>query len=258
MSGLTAQLMGQACRPRRARQWRQSLAVVRDRLVAEYGVPTLGNRRDPVQEIFFIALSARTADVQYRRTYRNLWAKFPTLEALAAARVADVARCVADGGLVNKRARQMRGIARRLLNDLGGRPGHRLRKMTATEAYSFLTGLPGLGPKSALCVMMYSLDFDVFPVDVHVQRILARLGAIPNGLKHYRAQALAPPLVPDGASKVLHIGLVVHGRQVCLPAAPRCGECVIGDLCRTGRKFLRSRGRSDGQPTDSTPAALGD
>lgn len=233
MSRLTLALMGR--RPGRSGVWQSRLASATLRLRAAYGVPSLGNFRDPVQEIFYIALSARTADVQYRRTHRALRQRFPTLADLGSARLADVATCVADGGLVRKRAGQMRGIARALLA-LGARPARTLRAMTAETAYDFLSHLPGLGPKSAFCVMMYSLDFDVFPVDVHVRRVLTRMGALPAGLKHYQAQERAPALVPDRVSRDLHIGLVVLGRTVCRPLRPSCEACPIRDLCRTGRK----------------------
>jgi endonuclease III len=84
--------------------------------------------------------------------------------------------------------------------------------------------------------MMYSLEMDVFPVDVNVQRIAERMGIIPRSLKHYEAQQRLPKFVPDGCSKKLHIGLVIHGRIVCQPIKPDCGVCILNDLCRTGKK----------------------
>jgi len=211
-------------------------------LVAVYGTPALGNFRDPVAEIFYIVLSARTTDAQYRQTHRELRDQFPRLADLAAAPLDEILSCIRRGGLANKRAGQVRRIAQRILADLGSRPKARLKAMPAAEVYRFLTGLPGMGPKSALCVMMYSLNFDVFPVDVNVRRVARRLGAIPSGLKHYRAQQRLPSLVPDGRSKELHIGLVVLGRTVCLPRTPHCDRCPINDLCRVGRARLARPG----------------
>lgn len=113
--------------------------------------------------------------------------------------------------------------------------------MSAQEAFDFLTHLPGMGPKSAFCVMMYSLKVDVFPVDVNVQRIAERMGAIPHRLKHYQAQKRLPSLIPAGRSRELHIAMVAHGREVCLPRNPKCGECCIRDLCRQGRATLAAK-----------------
>lgn len=211
------------------------LGRVNRHLVNLYGTPTLGNFRDPIKEIFYILLSARTTDALYRRAHRQLFSQFGDLGALVDGDVRTVERCVRGAGLGQKRASQIVQIARRLSVDLAPSPRGALRKLDAHRAYAYLTSLPGLGPKSALCVMMYSLDFDVFPVDINVQRIFERLGVLPAGLKHYRAQAIAPASVPRGLAKTLHIGLVVHGRRICTPLNPRCDECTLVTLCRHGK-----------------------
>jgi len=238
MSQLTAALLG-GRKPRRSVKRTALLGKVADRLVKAYGHPTLGNYRDPVKEIFFILLSARTSEVLYKRAYRNLFHRFRTISELAVARIAAVAECVQVAGLGKKRSRQVVAIARQLIADFGPRPQRKLRSMSAEEVYTYLVELPGLGPKSALCVMMYSLDFDVFPVDANVQRIAERLGAIRRNAKHYQAQRRLPRHVPEGRSRELHVGMVVHGRVVCLPRHPVCEECALLDLCPTGIRRRR-------------------
>ncbi len=183
MSETTSALLGQRP-PRNAKQWREKLQKVTDLLVAEYGTPSLGNFRDPVKEIFYIVLSARTTEALYQRAFKQLWTQFPTLDAISRAPIGKLQKCVAPAGLGVKRAPQVKAIAARLLADFGVRPSRKLRAFTAHEAYEYLRTLPGVGPKSALCVMMYSLDFDVFPVDAHAQRVLSRLGAIESNAKH--------------------------------------------------------------------------
>jgi endonuclease III len=244
MSLLTVQLVPASKAPERRSHWLRVFAAVTDRLVAKYGVPSLGNFRDPVQEIFYITLSARTTDSQYRRTYRALQSQYPTLTDLASASIEEILSCIQDGGLGKKRAAHVRGIAVELLTRFGAAPSRRLRTMSAREAFDVLNGLPGMGPKSALCVMMYSLDHDTFPVDTNVQRVASRLGALAPRLKHWQAQQRLPALVPEGRSKELHIGLVVHGRAVCLPGKPRCENCVLADLCQYGkRRAARTEGK---------------
>jgi endonuclease-3 len=240
MSRLTAELMGRPFDRRRAKRWHAVFSAVADRLVARYGVPTLGNFDDPVEEAFFIMLSARTTDANYRRTHAALRERFPTLRELAAAPLDEIVQCIRVGGLANKRAAHARSLAAAILR-LGDNPAARLRQMGGGEAFRFLSSLPGMGPKSAFCVMMYSLGHDVFPVDANVQRVAVRFRAIPAGLKHYQAQQTLPPLVPDGRSKELHIGLVVLGRQVCVPGRPRCADCPVCDECSTGRRQAKVR-----------------
>jgi len=234
MSTATASLLG--VRRRGRSPWVARFVEISHRLDARHGVPSLGNFRDPVKEILYILLSAKTTDAQYRFTHRKLMAAFPTLAELADARVRDERRCIESGGLAGRRAGQVVRIARAVAAECGARPARFLRSLAARGAYDFLLSLPGVGPKSAFCVMMYSLDFDVFAVDVNVQRIAERLGAIRRGLTHHQAQQRLAAVTPDGHGKPLHVAMVVHGRTVCLPRKPRCGECCLADLCAVGRK----------------------
>lgn len=215
------------------------LETVTDRLVSHYGVPSLGNYADSVEEIFYILLSARTPEIKYLRSHKALRERFPTTADLASASVEDIRACIAEAGLSNKRARHIKGIARTLTKQLGADPSAKLQAMPDAEAFAFLLGLPGVAEKSALCVMMYSLGHDVFPVDVHVRRIAVRLGILPEGIEHRPAQALLPAFVPAGRSKELHVGLVIHGRDVCQPKRPNCSKCFLKDLCRHGKKETR-------------------
>ena len=237
MSELSARISG--VKRNRRSPWPSRWAEIADRLVAAHGVPTLGNFKNPVKEFFYILLSAKTADAQYRRTNKALHAAYPTLEALAAAKVKGIRVCIESGGLAATRAGQIVALAKALLKTGAPDPSRYLRSLDPEAAFEFLTGLPGVGPKSAFCVMMYSLNMDVFPVDVNVIRIAERLGAMRRGLDHTKAQKTLAKTAPDGRSKELHIGLVVHGREVCTPRNPKCGACPLADLCATGKISLR-------------------
>ena len=241
MSQLTLELLGSKPTLRRRSVWQARYAAIADRLVAAYGTPSLGNFEDPVREIFYIVLSAKTTDAQYRRTHQRLLERFPTLADLAGAQTSAIARCISRGGLANKKAGQLKRIADCLTADFGVDPDGSLRSLPAREAFDYLVRLPGLGPKSALCVLMCSLNFDVFPVDVNVSRIACRVGMVAAGLKHYDYTRILPAAVPEGRSKELHVGLVVHGRTVCLPRRPRCEHCSIRDLCAYGKRSGRRR-----------------
>ena len=241
LTQLTSELLNSCDKIHRTGIWRVRLTEITSRLVAAYGRPSLGNYRDPVKEIFYILLSARTTELLYQRAHRRLFSKFPSVVKLAGASVEKVMKCIDRAGLGRKRAAQVVNTAKRLVADFGPRPQSRLREMPLARCFAYLSNLPGLGPKSSLCIMMYSLDFDVFPVDVNVQRIAERVGVISKGLKHYQAQKLLPRFIPNSCGKDLHVALVAHGRTVCLPLRPKCMDCVIADLCRTGQRFLRKK-----------------
>lgn len=242
MSELTLSLLRR--KPsRRVKHWRTRMRKITDLLVAEHGTPSLGNFRDPVKEIFYIVLSARTTESLYKSAHKRLSHRFPTLEAIANAPVAQLRYCVATAGLGKKRAVQLKAIASKLLSDFGTRPASQLRRLSVEKAYAYLRSLPGVGPKSALCVMMYSLGFDVFPVDVHARRVLCRIGLIGPGAKHYHAQDVLPGFVPPERSKELHVALIVHGRLICKPTAPRCDDCPVAHLCATGIRYRGTQPR---------------
>ncbi len=246
MSSLTVELLGVRQKRRTASRWPLLFDQVANRLVSEHGLPRLGNYRNPVREIFYIMLSAKTTDAQYRKTYRNLHSRFGNLAAISKAPIRQIRSCIESGGLAAKRAMHIKKAAVQLLKEGGRHPSRTLRAMSYRESFDFITGLPGMGPKSALCVLMYSLDADAFPVDVNVQRISERLGAIPRGLSHVQSQRRLAVLVPDGRSRELHVGMVVHGRKVCLPRKPLCGNCALLDLCQFGRRVAAAKGASRG------------
>ena len=221
-------------------RWFEVFEKAADRLLAEYGRPKLGNFRNPVREILYIVLSAKTTDRLYRRAYRCLWSRFPKLSLIAKATERQILACVGCAGLGQKRAKQIKQIAGTLINDFGPCAEKGLRELQHHATYAYLVNLPGVGPKSAFCIMSMSLDADVFAVDINVQRIAERIGAIPRGLKHYQAQNRLPGMIPTGRSRDLHVGMVVHGRTICLTRNPRCGECVLLDLCRFGKRRVNA------------------
>lgn len=234
MSKLTAKLLG--CQTRTRSAWVGRLDRIADAVVKLHGVPSLGNFDQVDKEILYIVLSARTSEVLYQTAHRQLFEKHPTIKDISNAPMRSIRRCVEIAGLGLKRSRQVKAIAKRLNSDFGDKFETAIRAMDYQQAFDYLTSLPGVGSKSALCVMMFSLRMDVFPVDVNVQRIAERLGVIQSGLKHFQAQKALPKYVPAGRSKELHIGLLVHGRKVCLPRRPLCDKCELADLCRTGKR----------------------
>jgi DNA (cytosine-5)-methyltransferase 1 len=113
-----------------------------------------------------------------------------------------------------------------------------LRDFTEADAASFLLALPGIGPKSANCILSYSLNRPRFAVDTHVERIFRRLGLVPqrrspnSKIDHAEFESLVPPSL----RKQLHINLIHHGRAVCQNRAAQCSSCVLVSFCEEGRK----------------------
>lgn len=203
-----------------------------DRLLsARYGTPRLGNRREPISEIVFIILSARTRGSDHQAAYRRLRAQFPTWAAVRDAPLRQIRQVIQKAGLSRIKALQIRQVLRRLTRDLGRLSAAPLRRLDDSSLEAYLTSLPGVGLKTARCVMLYSLDRRVFPVDTHSMRLFENLGIIGSPLRFEYAQDPLQRLVPAELRYSLHVNAVAHGRQTCVPGAPRCEVCPIARLC---------------------------
>jgi endonuclease-3 len=197
---------------------------------AEYGRPRLGNPRRPIDDLFFVMVSNRTAPATAAPTFRSLKKQYPRWEALAHARLRQIERVLRPAGLSAKKAEQMRGIARQLLADFGRCTLAPLSRMSDDAVRGYLTSLPGVSDKVALCVMMYTMDRDVLPVDVHVHRIARRLGWV-NKKRADQCHDLLAALVPPQRRYAFHVDCIQHGRRMCAPRRPRCAECRIAQHC---------------------------
>ena len=170
---------------------------VRRRLLKEYGPPPRSLRRDPLSELVAVVLSQNTSDANSHRAYASLVDRFGSWEAVAAAEAGEIARAIRAGGLAGIKAPRIKAIleeirARRGSLDLGFLAG-----MGLDGARAWLRGLPGVGPKTAGCVLLFSLGMPAMPVDTHVYRVARRLGLVDSRASvekaHEILEAMAPP-----------------------------------------------------------------
>ena len=134
------------------------------------------NRKNPLDELLFIICSIQTNEDLYRLTFASLKARFPKFDSLAKAKEKQIAKAIADGGLARQKAAVIKKLLKAIVKEFGRPTLAPLHGMADHQCERFLTSLPGVGPKTARCVMMYSLDKQVFPVDLHCWRICRRLG----------------------------------------------------------------------------------
>jgi endonuclease III len=193
----------------------------------------LGNKEDPYDELIYILLTVMTrSQPRIDRAYDGLaalvggpgWSALPDVDDAA---LEDVLRPL---GFVNRRREQLREIARRIEAEHGGTLDP-LREMSDEDAMAYLLSLPGVGVKSAKCVLMYSLGRPVLPIDIHVLRVAKRLGLVPIDAAWAATDRLLEAEVPDELKYDVHVGFVIHGREVCRSRDPDCGACVLRDLC---------------------------
>jgi len=204
------------------------------RLQRVYGSPRHGNHDDPVDELVFIVLSQMTTQPSYERVFGRLRAVPGGWEGVAALGVEGVRALIGDGGLAGQKAPRLLAALEQIRADFGRVSLDQLWAWDDTKAEAYLTGLPGVGVKTAKCILMYSFGRCVLPADTHVTRLAQVLGLVPTkagpALVHSSLEAVVPP----AERYSFHVNGLAHGRAVCRARRPRCSNCVLADICPVG------------------------
>ncbi len=200
-------------------------------LLRVYGTPTWRPHHPPLDELVLTILSQHTSDVNSVRAFTALRAAFPTWEAVRDAPVAAVAAAIQSGGLAQVKAPRIQAVLRRIWEERGSFDLDFLRTEPLDQVRAWLTGLPGVGPKTAACVLLFSCGRPALPVDTHVHRVARRLGLVPDRVSAEGAQLLLEAMVPPDDYYAFHLNLIRHGREVCKAPRPRCEVCVIRAWC---------------------------
>jgi endonuclease-3 len=219
----------------------ESIREIYRRLKSAYGPLDAPRRLDPLEELILTILSQNTSDVNRDRAWAALRSRYPTWEALAGARPRQVAAAIRPGGLANVKAPRILAVLREIRAREGGFDLAWMRTASDREITEYLTSLPGVGPKTAACVLAFSLDRPALPVDTHVHRVAERLGMLPPGTTATRAHAVLADLVTPRLRVAMHVGLIRHGRAPCRAGRPRCEVCPLQDLCPSASTYLVGR-----------------
>ena len=217
---------------------RPSIGWVLERLRVQYGEPEHSVSRPPIDELVMTILSQHTSDINTERAFSSLKATFPSWDAVVNTSDAAVADAIRVGGLANVKATRIR----RVLQDVRERSGSYdlsfLADVPLDDARAWLTDLYGVGPKTASCVLLFSLNRAAIPVDTHVHRVTLRLGLIPKRTSADRAHELLEATIPVDDTYAAHMLFIKHGRATCVARCPRCARCVLVQCCPAARAFL--------------------
>jgi endonuclease III len=232
-----------------AQAWRRPskrrVRAIRDRLRELYGRPVNHPHGHPIAELVRTVLSQNTSDTNRDVAYERLRARFPTWEQVRDAPPDEVVEALRPGGLANTKGPRIQAILRELDDhpDLDW-----LADAPRDEAIDFLTSLPGVGRKTAACVMIFALGRPEIPVDTHVYRVGGRLGLFRDKAPFEEAHDEMLRITDPADAYEFHMNLIRHGREVCRPR-PRCDECALRRMCPYWRRLRSGAGGSAVSPT---------
>ncbi len=208
------------------------VAILLDRA---YGPRRWRRHHPPLDELVLTILSQHTSDTNTERAFSSLRARFPTWDAVRAGPTAEVADAIRSGGLAALKAPRIQAVLAAVHAERGAFDLDHLASLPLPEAKRWLTNLRGVGPKTAACVLLFSLGRPALPVDTHVHRVANRLGLAYGKTEAQTARALEPR-IPNWARMDSHIWLIRFGRRICRAPRPRCRACFLADLCEAYRE----------------------
>ena len=200
-------------------------------LEQEYGPLECHPTRDPVEVLINTILSQNTSDLNSGRAFNSLLATFGGWEAIASAPVDHIAQAIKSGGLYRVKAARIKQALNKIQTDRGRISLDFIKSLSTSEAKDYLTRLPGVGPKTASCVLLFSLGKPSLPVDTHIFRVAKRLGLIDPKVSIEKASDLLQEQIPPSKVCQFHVHMIEHGRQVCRARQPRCHECIFKEGC---------------------------
>jgi endonuclease-3 len=223
-------------------QWkrpdRRRLRRIRDLLRAHYGQPRNEPHGAPLDELVLTILSQNTNDRNRDVAYARLRSRFDGWAEVASAPGEEVEEAIRPGGISKVKSKRIQEILHVIAREVGSLDIGFLERAPRERALEFLESLPGVGRKTAACVLLFSFDRPELPVDTHVYRVSSRLGLIrpKASFEEAHRELLALLGDPDPADVYeIHVNMLRHGRRLCRPQRPLCEECPLLRLCPYGQ-----------------------
>ena len=221
-----------------ARPDRRRVYAIRDRLRLVYGIPVDRPHGDALAELILTVLSQSTNDRNRDVAYFGLRERLPTWEQVRDAPVDEVELAIRRGGISKVKSGRIKAILAKISEtsptalDLSW-----LAALTVPQAQEYLCSLPGVGRKTAACVLLFSFGMRDVPVDTHVSRVGTRLGLFRPAAPFEELHDSMLELTPHGQELELHLNLLRHGRRTCEARRPQCDACALARMCPSAHTF---------------------
>jgi endonuclease-3 len=213
--------------------------AIRDRLRLVYGVPLAEPHGHPIAELILTVLSQSTNDRNRDVAYLGLRTRFPTWEEVRDAPVDELEQAIRPGGISRVKSARIKLILQAITETApdGQLSLDWLPAEAVPDAQRYLVGLPGVGRKTAACVLLFALGMRDIPVDTHVSRVGTRLALLPDGAPFDELHDTMLAITPRGQELEFHLNLLRHGRRTCYARRPNCGACPLRRMCPSAGKF---------------------
>ena len=189
------------------------------------------SKNDPFETLIVTIISQNTADRNTARAFEKLSKRFEIKpEVLANAETSQIEESLHVGGLYRNKAKAIKQVSRIILEKFHGtlKP---ILALPLEDARKTLIQLPGIGPKTADVVLLFSAKQPTIPVDTHVNRVAKRLGFAPANGEYEVVRNSLQSLYDPRDYLVVHIMLIAHGRRYCKARHPLCNECPVNMHC---------------------------
>lgn len=216
--------------------WRRPPArrvrAIRDRLRLVYGVPVAKPHGHPIAELVLTVLSQSTNDRNRDVAYLALRERFESWDAVRDAPVGEIEQAIRPGGISKIKSARIKAILQELPETADGEPTlDWLSDVPVPDAQRYLCSLPGVGRKTAACVLLFALGMRDVPVDTHVSRVGTRLALFRPAAGFDELHDTMLALTPPGEELELHLNLLRHGRRTCYARRPNCRGCALQRMC---------------------------
>jgi endonuclease-3 len=201
----------------------------------------MGPHNHPIAELILTVLSQSTNDRNRDVAYLRLRERLPSWETVMRAPVKEVEEAIRPGGISKVKSARIQAILAAIAANPRD-PGHELSldwlpAAPIEQGRDYLTALPGVGRKTAACVLLFAYGLRDVPVDTHVSRVGMRLRLLEPGAPFERLHDQMLALTPPGEELELHVNLLRHGRRTCHARRPACGRCPLARMCPSRGMF---------------------
>jgi endonuclease-3 len=226
-------------------------------LSAAYGRPAWERRLDPTSELILTILSQNSADLNAERAFESLRRAFPSASpaqrhvagagwggaglseapppdwaSVEAAPLPLLVEAIRSGGLAQQKAPRIQAALETIREARGDHSLEFLGNLPPLEARDWLTGISGIGKKTASVLLMFCFNMPLVAVDRHVERVSRRIGLIPPRATADEAHDLYLAMLRPDQAYETHVNLIRHGRLTCHARRPACQRCPVEARCR--------------------------